>query len=139
MKYADAKSFVVLDEGVFVNEWGLHSYQGYARDCNHVYYYVDTIGKPRIVKGADLTSFRVLKFCFAADESLVYYEGVPLKKAKPDSIKILGRMYAKDERHVYYGSTLIKHADPTSFEIIDESEMLSRDSQNEYERDEIKI
>ena len=46
---ANPATFRALDAGWFVSAWNLESCQGYAADDVHVFHYVLTIGKPRLV------------------------------------------------------------------------------------------
>ena len=87
---ANPATFHALDAGWFVSIWNLESCQGYGADDAHVFHYVLTIGKPRLVKGADLPTFRVLQYGFAADKARVYTEGVLLTKADPPKFRLLG-------------------------------------------------
>jgi hypothetical protein len=61
IREAKAATFRALDRGWFIDSWGMESYQGYAADREQVFHYVLTIGKPRLIKGADVGSFRVLE------------------------------------------------------------------------------
>jgi DKNYY family len=134
---ADAASFEVLDEGCFETTFGDDAYAGYARDAHNIYYYTLTIGKPHLVKSADASTFRTLKFEYGTDGKHIFFEGYKVPKADPSTFRILAHWYACDATHVYFTKQIITGADPNSFEIEDPSKLLSRDRAHRYDRWEI--
>jgi hypothetical protein len=134
---ADPASFEVLDGGCFEDTFGLEARGGYARDAYNVYYYTLTIGKPHVVKNADASTFRTLKFEYGADGNHIFFEGYKVPRADPSSFRILAHWYACDAKHVYFGKQIIAGADPNSFQIEDPSKLLSRDRAHRYDRWEI--
>jgi hypothetical protein len=131
---ANPATFRALDAGWFVGAWNLESCQGYAADDVHVFHYVLTIGKPRLVRGADLPSFRVLQYGFAADKAQVYHEGVRLPKANPAKFRPLGHYYSTDDTRVYYGNTMLVGADPSTFHVSPNDQVYGFDKNHKYDR-----
>lgn len=134
---ASAGSFRALDAGWFVNAWELVSYQGYAADDTHVFHYVLTIGKPRVIKGADVSTFRVLDYGFAADNAQVYFEGVRLPKADPVKFRLFGHYYGTDGVRVYYANMTVNGADPATFKVGAEDQLHAFDKNQRYEREKV--
>jgi len=126
------ESFEVLDAGEFESEWGYMCYHSYARDKDHIYFQIQTIGKPRIVRGADRNSFRVIHYSYARDDRQIYFEGYHLPGTDPGTFDILGRHHARDAKQVLYGHAVIPGADPSTFEVVDEREGRARDVNHEY-------
>lgn len=129
-------TFRVLDVGWFESAWeGIESIQGYAADDTQVFHHVLTIGKPRLIKGADVASFRVLMRGFAVDKAKAYWEGWQLSKANPETFRPLGHYYSTDGTRVYYGNTMLKGADPATFQV-GPDELHGFDKNQKYDRHE---
>jgi len=135
---ADANTFQVLDSGKHVSLFGSESFEGYAKDRAGVFHYTLTIGKPRRLRGADLSTFVVVRPPYARDKVSWYYAGNRIKQADPESFRLLGGLYAKDERRVYFADHVLEQAEPKSFEVVDEQKLISRDSYHTFKRDRIK-
>lgn len=129
---ADPQTFEVLDER-----------SGYGRDKDYVYF------RDTRVEGADSASFRVLAYlmgpfhgderisnllrpmhgkfiiqhlwsAYARDKNAVYYNGLPLRGADPDTFEILhGHSgYARDKDNVFFHDFMLDLADRDSFEVL---------------------
>ena len=91
-------AFQVLDNGQ--NDSGAP--QGYAKDSRQVYFH-NGDGKVKIIKGAEVSSFRSLgDTYFARDEKRIYAYGKQLSKAELTSWELLGHWYSRDAKRVYY-------------------------------------
>ena len=136
---ADLATFQVLDNGQ--NDSGAP--QGYAKDSRQVYFH-NGDGKVKIIKGAEVSSFRSLgDTYFARDEKRIYAYGKQLSKAELTSWELLGHWYSRDAKRVYYLNREIKGADRGSFTVctpIDAAplaEHLARDKEHFYQNDEM--
>ena len=108
---AELAAFQVLDNGQ--NDSGAP--QGYAKDSRQVYFH-NGDGKVKVIKGAEVSSFRSLgDTYFARDEKRIYAYGKQLPKAELTSWELLGHWYSRDARRVYYLNREIKGADRDSF------------------------
>ncbi len=106
-------AFQVLDNGQ--NDSGAP--QGYAKDSRQVYFH-NGDGKVKIIKGAEVSSFRSLgDTYFARDEKRIYAYGKQLPKAELTSWELLGHWYSRDAKRVYYLNREIKGADRDSFTV----------------------
>ena len=144
---ADPGSFRVLDPGFYVdpNEdyadgqpgAPARQFRGYARDHRAVFHYVDTIGQPSEVRGADLETFEVLDWGFARDRSRVYHERNPLKGASPEAFVQLSVFFSTTESAIYYLDRLLIGADPSTFRVV--RGQLARDARCVYLYDRIVL
>ncbi len=134
---ANPATFRALDAGWFVSSSNLETCQGYGADDAHVFHYVLTIGKPQLIKGVDLPTFRVLQYGFAVDKARVYTEGVRLPKADPAKFRPLGHHYSTDETRVYYGNTLLEGADPGTFQVGPNDQWHGFDKNQKYDRHKV--
>ena len=132
-------AFQVLDNGQ--NDSGAP--QGYAKDSRQVYFH-NGDGKVKIIKGAEVSSFRSLgDTYFARDEKRIYAYGKQLPKAELTSWELLGHWYSRDAKRVYYLNREIKGADRDSFTVctpVDAAPLadhLARDKDHFYQNDEI--
>lgn len=136
IKEANPATFRALDAGWFESEWpGIECIQGYAADDSHVFHHILTIGKPRLIQGADVATFRVRQHGFAMDKAKVYSEGWPLPKAIPGTFRLLGHHYSTDGTRVYYGNTILPGADAATFQV-GPDEFHGFDKNNKYDRHE---
>jgi hypothetical protein len=141
IKEADAASFRVLDEGRVLSsglsekhpeqDWA-YSYKGYARDDFQVFHYVLTIGKPSVVRGADLNSFEPVGHGYARDKKHVYYELNQVKGCDPHTAVIWNQYFSGDKKRVCYLTGAIPGVDRASFEVI--SGMAAKDKHHVYLR-----
>ena len=115
-------AFQILDNGQ--NDSGAP--QGYAKDGRQVYFH-NGDGKVKIIKGAEVSSFRSLgDTYFARDEKRIYVYGKQLSKAELTSWELLGHWYSRDAKRVYTpvdAAPLVDH--------------LARDKDHFYQNDEI--
>ena len=132
-------TFQVLDNGQ--NDSGAP--QGYAKDSRKVYFH-NGDGKVKIIKGAEVSSFRSLgDTYFARDEKRIYAYGKQLPKAELTSWELLGHWYSRDAKRVYYLNREIRGADRDSFTVctpVDAAllvDHLARDKDHFYQNDEI--
>ena len=118
------------DQAVMLNQW-------FKRDTQHVYEYNGDAGNNsgwQILKGADPSTFTILKRGYAEDIARVYYKNQDgpdfeptniLDGANPKTFTILSDYYAKDETHVWAidpgfgGVHELESADPSTFTVID--------------------
>jgi len=96
-----------------------------------------TIGKPRLIKGADLPTFRVLQYGFAVDKARAYTEGVQLPKANPAKFRPLGHHHSTDDIRVYYGNTILAGADPGTFQVGPDDQYHGFDKNQKYDRHKV--
>ena len=136
---AELAAFQVLDNGQ--NDSGAP--QGYAKDSRQVYFH-NGDGKVKVIKGAEVSSFRSLgDTYFARDEKRIYAYGKQLPKAELTSWELLGHWYSRDARRVYYLNREIKGADRDSFVVctpLDAAPLadhLARDKDHFYQNDEM--
>ena len=136
---AELAAFQVLDNGQ--NDSGAP--QGYAKDSRQVYFH-NGDGKVKVIKGAEVSSFRSLgDTYFARDEKRIYAYGKQLPKAELTSWELLGHWYSRDARRVYYLNREIKGADRDSFTVCTPldapllADHLARDKDHFYQNDEI--
>jgi hypothetical protein len=126
---ADASSFEALGPGTS---------QGYGRDGHHVFHYVRTIGRPRALKNADPSSFRVIASnaitgCFGRDNERVYCESNLLPNADPASWRALGSGYSRDNLRAYFWNRRLPEVDLASFEVLPAGTPHARDKNRYYE------
>ena len=136
---ADLADFQVLDNGQ--NDSGAP--QGYAKDSRQVYFH-NGDGKVKIIKSAEVSSFRSLgDTYFARDEQRIYAYGKQLPKAELTSWELLGHWYSRDAKRVYYLNREIKGADRDSFTVCTPpdapplADHLARDKEHFYQNDEM--
>ena len=136
---AELAAFQVLDNGQ--NDSGAP--QGYAKDSRQVYFH-NGDGKVKIIKGAEISSFRSLgDTYFARDEKRIYAYGKQLPKADLPSWELLSHWYSRDARRVYYLNREIKGADRDSFAVCTPldtpllADHLARDKDHFYQNDEM--
>ena len=135
---ADLASFQVLDNGQ--NDLGAP--QGYAKDSRQVCFH-NGDGKVKIIRGAEVSSFRSLgDTYFARDRKRIYAYGKQLPKAELTSWELLGHWYSRDARRVYYLNREIKGTDRDSFIVCTPldapllADHLARDKDHFYQNDE---
>ena len=136
---AELAAFQVLDNGQ--NDSGAP--QGYAKDSRQVYFH-NGDGKVKIIKGAEVSSFRSLgDTYFARDEKRIYAYGKQLSKAELTSWELLGHWYSRDAKRVYYLNREIKGADRDRFTVCTPvgaallADHLARDKDHFYQNDEM--
>jgi hypothetical protein len=90
----------------------------YARDARAVFFGADT--KAYELPDCDPATFAILSTDgkYVRDASHVYYCGILLRGANPETFWILPSPYSKDDDHVYAGAAVIDDVDPTTFEVI---------------------
>lgn len=114
----DVATFEVLDSGQYLAGEGYERRFGYARDSKNIYCHDFFAGKPKVLKGADLATFRRLDYGYAKDDKYVWTNGYRIKKADPESFASINCLYSKDNRHVFYDETPLQDADPGTFWIV---------------------
>ena len=136
---ADLAAFQVLDKGQ--NDSGAP--QGYAKDSRQVYFH-NGDGKVKIIKGAEVSSFRSLgDTYFAGDEKRIYAYGKQLPNVELTSWELLGHWYSRDVKRVYYLNRELKGADRDSFTVYTPmdaaplADHLARDKEHFYQNDEV--
>jgi len=121
---ADAATFEVLNKG-------------YAKDQRRVYWHARSFPNPMrrtapdgnigVVPEANSATFEIIQESVGAssDESLygkdraqVYFSGIVLTEAKPDSFQVLVGGHSKDESHVYFQAGMLAGADVATFEVL---------------------
>ena len=136
---AELEAFHVLDNGR--NDSGAP--QGYAKDSRQVYFH-NGDGKVKIIKGAEVSSFRSLgDTYFARDDKRIYAYGKQLSKADLASWELLEHWYSRHARRVDYLNREIKGADRDSFTVCTPldapllADHLARDKDRFYWNDEL--
>lgn len=140
---ADPSTFQVLDDGECVKEYrnGLgdrvytdRSAAGYAADCDQVFHYVLTVGKPCALAQAHRDTFEVLGYGFGRDRHNVYYEKSRLKGSDAPSFEVVPPSWGKDGSGVFYGQSRLPGADPKCFGVLSSHDFLSTDRTRYYDR-----
>lgn len=133
------ETFQVLDNG----QCESGAPQGYAKDSQQVYFH-NGDGKVKIIKGAEVSTFRSLgDTFFAVDSKRIYAYGKQLPKADLTSWKLLPHWYSYDDKRVYYLNREMKGADRESFTVCTPLEVdpladhLARDKYHFYQNGEI--
>ncbi len=136
---AELAAFHVLDKGQ--NDSGAP--HGYAKDSRQVYFH-NGDGKVKIIKGAEVSSFRSLgDTYFARDKKRIYAYGKQLPKVELASWELLRHWYSHDAKRVYYLTREIKGAGRDSFTVCTPpdapplADHLARDKEHFYQNDEI--
>ena len=136
---ADLSTFEALDDGQ--NDSGAP--QGYARDSRQVYFH-NGDGRVKIIKGAEVSTFRSLgDTYFARDAKRIYAYGKPLPRVELTSWELLPCWYSRDAGRVYYLNREIRGADRDSFTVCTPpdapplADHLARDRNHFYWNDEI--
>ena len=120
IKGADAKTFEVLDPGVFVDAeittraWA----RGYARDGKAVYFHDQMFGRAAAVRGADPATFVSLRNDFGYDSKNVWWQKSRLPKADPKTWVYLGRLWSLDKERMYYAHVEVLGIDRKSFTVV---------------------
>ncbi len=115
---ANVDGFRVLDPGRYLREDGSERRFGFATDDQFVYSHEFFSGKPKILKGADVATFRRLAFGFAKDASRAWHESFRIKKADPSTFEPITWVYSRDAKHVYFCESPLEGADPTHFQLL---------------------
>lgn len=139
IKDADAKSFVVCDDGVHYLDSRTPVPHGFGKDKDRVYYY-DFDGKPNWVRKASAASFVSLNDGhYGKDDGFVFCGAATLPKAKVEHWRKIGGYYSKDDARVYYFNRLIRDADYDTFEVVDTGGFLqmARDKNRFYVTDRV--
>jgi hypothetical protein len=115
---ADPKTFQTLDHDK-------HARAIYARDGRRVFVLVGL--RPVTVAGADPASLRVLTNdgIYAKDKSHVYYWGVEIKGADPESFRILQAPFSRDSRRAFFMTAEIQVHKTDSFEVVQPGVLLT--------------
>lgn len=96
-------------------------------------YYVDSFDAyydGRVIKGAHVTSFKVLGDGYAKDSFNVYWCGREIHDVSSTSFKVLGSGYAKDAFNIYWHGREIEGASSTSFKVLGNG--YAKDAFNKY-------
>ncbi|MGA2032083.1 MAG: DKNYY domain-containing protein [Thermoguttaceae bacterium] len=118
IKDADAKSFVVCDDGEHYLDPETRVPHGFGKDQDRVFYY-DYDGKPNWVRKADAASFVSLNDgYFGHDRNFVFFGAATIPKAKVRQWRKLGGLYSRDDSRVYYLNREIREADCDSFKFL---------------------
>jgi len=114
---ADAPSFQALDSGASFGGTGkfLLNFESYARDKNNVFHYAYTIGKPSIVRLANLQTFRSINGRFGRDEKAAFIDHRHIKYAQIKSWALLQGLYSCDDDFCFYDNKRIVGVDRNSF------------------------
>lgn len=135
LKDAEASSFEAVG-----GDFDGNSVRGYARDRNHVFHVVLTIGKPSIIKSASAATFRALGHGYGTDGSTIFHERTRLQGAKIDSWRYLGSGYSKDAHSVYFLGDRLTSAEAQTFEALPCAMFFGRDAHRFYRlRDEADL
>ena len=126
VKGADIETFEVLDDGKYLLWYDRfdtpeYTFYGYAKDKNNVFYH-DYDGAPRIIKNADLRTFKSLNDgYYAKDKNHVYGNGKVIKKADVNSWRKISEIpnahYSKDISRIFYAFWEID-VDYETFEVV---------------------
>lgn len=77
------------------------------------------------LSGSQASTFRLLTpdGLFACDAQRVYFKGILLPQADPNTFKILGKFTSKDAGQVFIGPAVLEGADPDTFRLKQEGEL----------------
>ena len=115
LREADAESFEIVsthrDDEVGV-------YRSYAKDKGNVFFY-SGMGKPRLMKGADPSSFKWLGMDYGADCRRVYLAGYLVEGADPATFRHHKDLYATDASHCFYRTKPLRKLEPSTFSVVE--------------------
>jgi len=115
LREADAESFEI------VSTWHddeIRMYHSYAKDRANVFFH-SGMGKPRLMKGADPSSFRWLGMDYGADAKRVYLSGYLVEGADPATFRHHKGPYATDASHCFYGAKRLRKLQPSTFSVVE--------------------
>jgi len=90
---------------------------GYYIRITKVYYYPGFgLSEPFEIEGADRTTFEIITDQYAKDKSQVYFNGIAIPKAAPQTFRVLNEIKncAVDANHAYQRDNLIPNFDPNT-------------------------
>jgi hypothetical protein len=116
VKGVNAAAFEVLDDGLRRRMVMTRSFEGYARCEGKIYHYASWDHKTMLLRGADASTFRVLKWGYGCDTRRVYSGNLLVKGAKAETFRQITPWYSTDGQGVFYFSQTVVGADPETFE-----------------------
>lgn len=118
VKGMNAAGFEVLDDGLLQKDDNDDATEaGYARCEGKIYHYERRDHKTMLLRGADATTFEVLKWGFARDKNKVFC-GINVVKADPQTFRHITCRFGADSSKVFYYNRIVPEADPATFEFI---------------------
>ena len=91
----------------------------FAKDKNHVYFQILTVGKPKIVRDADPQTFRSVGRGYGIDSKSVYSGSYRMKEAKVDHWRMLcSEVYSCDDKTVFCGGSRMDNVHPETFQVL---------------------
>jgi hypothetical protein len=115
LREADAESFEI------VSTWRddeIGMYHSYAKDRANVFFH-SGMGKPRLIRGADPSSFKWIGMDYGADSRRVYLAGNLVEGADPATFRRHKGPYATDASHCFYGTRRLRKLAPSTFSVIE--------------------
>jgi hypothetical protein len=89
------------------------------------------------IPGAHAESFvQLADSDYGKDRSRVYWLGMVINGANPESFECLADLYSRDRDHVFWRENLIVGADPKTFVILNGEELWSRDARDIFYGDQ---
>ena len=153
---ADAKTFTDIDtvtgkdKNGIIYEWNYvpnvdpgtyqvigGSYDGYAKDKNHVFWTGYDVRHPVVIADADPVTFRRINDSnyYAIDAGHVFHKQDVINGADPATIKVLSEstrwpQYIADDSHAFVNDVVIPGADPATFTML--NSWFSKDKNHVY-------
>jgi len=136
LREADAATFEIV--GTYLGDHP-KMFHSYAKDKSTVFFHAG-MGRPRIIKGADATTFRWLGKDYGGDAERVYLAGYLVGGADPATFKYLDGEYSCDRSRCFFGTRLLRGVDSTSFAVVpygdgDNAPEFARDAHRVFYRD----
>lgn len=116
LKEADPKTFQVQEIDSF-----------YAKDQNFVFYYGKKIKEAHplsfvpVPNAKNDSLYGIGTPIFWKDHSHVYYNGVTIAKADPNTFQHIQSIYAKDRERIYYQTEALEGANPNTYRFLNEN------------------
>jgi DKNYY family len=116
LREADAESFEIVS--TWRDDETGNMYHSYAKDKANVFF-DSGAGKPRLMKGADPSSFKWLGKDYGADNRRVYLAGYLVEGADPATFRHHKGPYATDASHCFYRTKRLRKLEPDTFSVIE--------------------
>lgn len=116
LREADAESFEIVS--TWRDDEIGNMYHAYAKDRANVFF-DSGMGKTRLMKGADPSSFKWLGKDYGADSRRVYLAGYLVEGADPATFRHHKGPYATDAAHCFYRTKRLRKLQPSTFSVIE--------------------
>ena len=117
LREADVESFEIVSIHRD-DEIGIEVYHSHAKDRRNVFFHAG-MGKPRLLRGADPSSFRWLGADYSADAKHVYLAGYLVEGADPATFRHHKGPYATDASRCFYRTKRLRNFEPGTFSVVE--------------------